>query len=287
MVGGAARRVFSLAAGEMAGLAFGPDERRLDILFLHANGFNALTCRSILAPLGMGMHVLAVDMRGHGLTRLPTETAGHSWRVYRDDLLALLAITGVPRVLAGHSMGGATAVLASPHLPAATKLVLFDPVLAPVALYDAAAVHGMGYDMPIAQGALRRKPNFESREAAFTAYRGRGAFTTWPDAVLRDYVQDGLRALPEGGFTLSCAPAWEAANFAAAGMVNPYMALAETACRTHVLKADIAPICALTEAQLDAATRARVRIETVAGSSHFLPMERPDVVRRALLNALE
>jgi pimeloyl-ACP methyl ester carboxylesterase len=281
MTDGAARLVFDLAAGEMAGLAFGPPGRDLDILFLHANGFNAHTYRAILAPLGTRFRVLAVDMRGHGRSSLPTDPTQHSWQVYADDLLELLAIVGPPRVLAGHSMGGATALLASPNLPPATKLVLFDPVLAPPPAYAHAAVHGVDYDHPMAKGALRRKADFPSRAAAFTAYRGRGAFATWRDETLADYLEDGLRALPEGGFRLSCAPEWEAANFAAAAIANPNAGLAETVCPAYVLKAEIGSVCALTDAP------AQVRIEAIAGSSHFLPMEFPELVRAVLTDALE
>ena len=48
----------------------------------------------------------------------------------------------------------------------------------------------------------------------FRSYRGRGAFATWPEASLIDYVQDGFRERPDGSVELSCAPDWEASNFA-------------------------------------------------------------------------
>ena len=55
--------------GEMAGLAFGPADRPLDLLFVHANGFNARTYRTILGPLAEQFHILAVDLRGHRVGR--------------------------------------------------------------------------------------------------------------------------------------------------------------------------------------------------------------------------
>ncbi|HYG26868.1 MAG TPA: alpha/beta hydrolase, partial [Caulobacteraceae bacterium] len=57
-------------AGEMSALDFGPADRPFDIVFLHANGFNALTYRSLLGPLSAGLRILAVDQRGHGESRL-------------------------------------------------------------------------------------------------------------------------------------------------------------------------------------------------------------------------
>ena len=188
-------------SGEIAALEFGPLGRGLDIVFLHANGFNAGTYRQALAPLGATLRVLAVDMRGHGRTTLPTPIEGHAWRIYADDLLALLSALGeVPRVLAGHSMGGTTALLAAPQLAKLqpTALVLFDPVVAPPAAYETGGA--ADWNQPLAQGALRRKSAFAMRAEANAAYRGRGAFKTWPDTMLDDYLEDGLRPDSNSGF---------------------------------------------------------------------------------------
>ena len=55
--------------GEVAGIAFGDPVRPIDVLFLHATGFNAITYQSILEPLGVQMHAAAIDLRGHGRDR--------------------------------------------------------------------------------------------------------------------------------------------------------------------------------------------------------------------------
>ena len=76
----------------LAALEFGDPGRPIDVLFLNANGFNAMTYRSILAPLGEGLRILAVDQQGHG--RSPRSRSGaegrKDWLDLRDDLLALL-----------------------------------------------------------------------------------------------------------------------------------------------------------------------------------------------------
>ena len=273
--------------GEIAALEYGPPDRGLDILFLHASGFNAGTYRQALAPLGARLRVLAVDMRGHGRTNLPTPIEGHAWRIYANDLLALLTALGeVPRVLAGHSMGGTTALLAAPHLAKlhATRLVLFDPIVAPQAVYENNSAPD--WDQPLAQAALRRKSTFATREEAAAAYRGRGAFKTWPDTMLDDYLEDGLRPASDGGFTLACAPKWEAANFACYAASNPYAGFAAAGGTVRVLRAEHGSPCLVTET--DAALHGpRLRVETVPGSTHFLPMERPDLVRDTLRDAVE
>jgi pimeloyl-ACP methyl ester carboxylesterase len=273
--------VLPTTAGSVTAIEFGPEDRVLDILFLHANGFNAMTYRHVLAPLAKELRVLAVDLRAHGRSGLPAREAGHSWQVYADDLVALLEAWGeAPAVLAGHSMGATTILLALPRIHGAgvQRLVLFDPVLAPRAAYGAAA----DWDTPIAKGALRRKDDFASADEAFAAYRGRGAFQTWPDAVLRDYLADGLTAAEGGRLRLACSPRWEAANFAAYCVADPYPAVDNPGVPVNIFRAEVHSKCSSEPSRGDAA----VRMEIVPGTTHFLPMERPDVVERGLREAV-
>ena len=121
-----------LADGDMAALDFGNPERPVDVVFSHANGFNGLTYRSILAPLAAGLRLLVIDQRGHGSSTLPADPEGRtSWYDLRDDLAALLdQLDGPPVILAGHSMGGAASIMAAALRPERVRsLVLFDPVV--------------------------------------------------------------------------------------------------------------------------------------------------------------
>ena len=89
----------------MAFLDFGPDDRPADAVFLHANGFNALTYRHVLAPLATHFRILAIDQRGRGGTSLETVVEGRpDWLDLRDDLLAFLdALELTHVVLSGRS----------------------------------------------------------------------------------------------------------------------------------------------------------------------------------------
>lgn len=277
--------------GAMAVVEFGPSERAPDLVFLHANGFNAMTYRQLLAPLGAeGLRVIAIDQRGHGLSQLATPLEDHDWRRYADDLVALTeALGAMPRVLAGHSMGATATLLAAPRLAATTgqapSMVLFDPVLPPAAPNTAEAT-GSPADSPMVHGALRRNALFESREAALDSYSGRGAFKTWPDAVIVDYLRDGLRPHPEGGMTLSCAPAWEAANFASPYLFRPTEALTQPLAAIRILRAAHASTCRWDEGAATSPWPPHVRIESVPGTTHFLPMEQPELARAALREAI-
>jgi pimeloyl-ACP methyl ester carboxylesterase len=282
----ARRRQVAVPGGAIAALEFGPADRPLDVLFLHANGFNAGTYADILAPLGDRLRILAVDQRGHGLTSLPADPDSHdAWLVFRDDLLALLDALGeTPAVLAGHSMGGTVSLhAAAERSDAARRLVLFDPVVVTPERLAMAGPNGLK-DSPLAVGARRRRASFSSREAAFEAYSGRGAFKSWSEGSLRGYLEDGLVAGEDGQMHLSCRPEWEAANFGAHHH-DTVGAFARASIPIQVLKAEIGSTCGLEPDQITALTGGRARTEIIAGTSHFLPMERPELVREALVEA--
>jgi pimeloyl-ACP methyl ester carboxylesterase len=278
--------------GETSGIAFGSDGPP-DLVFLHATGFNALTYRALLAPLGADCRVVALDQRGHGLSCLPKDPARlDTLRVYARDLRAMLKVlcaSGVPPVLAGHSLGGLVALTATAARPAtAASLVLVEPVLQPMRFIHRFQPINRIPDrialLPIALGAARRRARFASKAAALNAYRRRGAFATWQEAFLADYVEDGFVAADEG-VRLSCTPQWEAASFAA--LRHDGAALVGRVRRpTLIIRAERETTVREDERRLRR-LNPDLKIEQVAGTTHFLPMERPELVRDRLRAALE
>ncbi|KPF84686.1 hydrolase [Brevundimonas sp. AAP58] len=273
--------------GEMAVLDFGDPNRPVDLVFSHANGFNAATYRSILAPLASSFRILAPDLRGHGRSTLPTVMEGRrSWHDHRDDLLALLdAFPGPPVVMAGHSMGGTASLLAAAAGSArVSRLVLFDPVIwggLTSVVFRSPGLRRFSDRIPLVRTALRRRAVFDSREQALEAYRGRGAFRGWKDAVLIDYLSDGLIERADGGFDLACAPQWEASNYVAQGH-DPWRAMRAYRRPVRILKAETGSI---TQVPSRPHGLAHVTVETVPDGHHLFPMVRADVVRDALFEA--
>ena len=287
---GRARRTIvdlSTRGGTMAGLEFGPTDRPVEVLFLHANGFNAATYSSILAPLAVTHRILAVDQRGHGLTRLPTVIEGRrSWYDLRDDLLALMDALDLRNlVLAGHSMGGTASILASAWAPARVRrLVMFDPVVLSPQMV-AASRAGSAIESPLVSGALRRRAVFSSRAAAQEAYQGRGAFKAWTPTMLTDYLADGLVERADGELELSCAPAWEASNYTAQDH-DPWAAFPAISAPIDIYRAEQGSTFRVEDPASDLAAYGNITVETVPCTTHFLPMERPDLVVSALRGAL-
>lgn len=267
--------------GAMAALEFGPAGRPVDLIFSHANGFNGRTYRSILQPLAGALRILTLDLRGHGASTLPAVIEGRvGWMEFRDDLLALLAVLDQgPLVLAGHSMGGTTSLLAAAAEPGRVRaLGLFDPVvmLNGLSTDDDAVQHS-----PLVAGALRRRNLYASHEAAFEAYQGRGAFRSWSDDQLRDYVAAGFAKTDDGQVRLTCAPEWEASNFRTHNY-DAWAAFRDSRCPIRILRAEQASTFRLEGHEAELGGDGRISVETVPGTTHFLPMERPDLVRETL-----
>ncbi|OXE37369.1 MAG: alpha/beta hydrolase [Phenylobacterium zucineum] len=283
-----ALRPYEIAIPQRGGVTsayeVGPGDRPVDIVFSHANGFNARTYRSILEPLTDTLRVLMVDQRGHGGSRLPADAdkPRDSWRDVGDDLTAVLDTLDLKNViLAGHSMGGASSLLAAAARPHRVRaLALFDPVIMSPEIL-AHIDRGSLNDSPLAVGARKRRPSFASKAAAVEAYRGRGAFRTWSEAMLIDYVEDGFVETPAGDVTLTCAPAWEASNFTAQGH-EPYAAFDALDIPIRILRAEVGSTCRLEGPEAILTRSGKVQVEMVPGTSHFLPMERSDLVVEVL-----
>lgn len=270
-------------AGDMAVLDFGPSDRPVDIIFAHANGFNAYTYCQLLMPLAQGLRIWAPDLRGHGRSTLPTRTQRRrNWHDHRDDLVALLEQVDSPSViLCGHSIGGVASLLAAERLPQrVSQLLLLDPVIWPRA--TVAAFHLPGFDQlsahsPIVKSTLRRRAVFDSRDQAFASWKGRGAFKGWPDETLRDYLADGLIETDEG-LRLACSPAWEASNYSAQSH-NPWRALRRYPGPVKILRAERGSLCSVTRNSAGP----NLSISTIKGGGHLFPLTHPEIVQDALM----
>jgi pimeloyl-ACP methyl ester carboxylesterase len=135
-------------------------------------------------------------------------------------------------------------------------------------------------DSDLARGADRRRADFASKQAVFEAYKGRGAFRSWSDEQLADYIEAGFRETAQG-VTLTCTPAWEASNFRNHNY-DPFAAFRESRCPIRILRAEHASTARLDDHLAELTAGGRITVETVPGTTHFLPMERPERVRDVL-----
>jgi len=263
------RETIPLSQGAVSCLSWKGDGPVLH--FAHANGFNAETYRTLLSPLTDRLRVFASDARGHGGTTLSTAPGmQQGWTIFRDDLIAVLdRIAPDGAFLAGHSMGATASLMVAALRPEKVRaLVLVEPVLMPKDVPPG--------DNELARRAEKRRDAFASVDEAFTLYRGRGAFKTWPDAMLRDYLAGGLEQTDDG-FRLSCRPAWEAGDFRSTPSGVSQCA-ARLRCPVTLIHATDGT-ASEKEVAIFKQLCPTTCVVTRADATHFLAMELPDLVR--------
>jgi pimeloyl-ACP methyl ester carboxylesterase len=277
------RETMKLWDGEISYLEWA--NRAPPLLFSHATGFNAQTYRTLLQPLADRLHIYATDQRGHGFNSLPAlPGTATNWTIYRDDTIRFLdGLDGRPMILAGHSMGATTSVMAALLRPDLVRaLVLIEPVFVPAKwswVHIRRALRFWDREPHLADRAEKRRDIFDSLDAAENAYRGRGAFKTWPDAVLHDYLRGGLLPVENAsGLRLACKPAWEAETFRNTPFGITALAT-RLRCPVTIIYGGLSTTCSDAEARRFARNHAGTRRVRIAKATHFLPMEYPDVVR--------
>ncbi len=290
------RRTYPLRDGVLSALHFGDTSAPVRLVFLHANGFNAQAYRAVMEPLGV--HAVVFDMRGHGHSRnMPQPLNIPNWHIFRDDCVAffdryMLDLTDAPVVLGGHSFGAVSAILAAPQLKGRIHgYVGFDPVSVPRLFRLTSALPGgrayMKRRVPIARNAGRRKSHFESPEAAFLRWQGRGAFKGMEDAVLKDYIAGGLVECEGGSWELACDPKWEQTIFVAQWH-NLFKAARALPDNTHIIYAGGRPPVSTTAtraAVLKAQPKINVKFNPKLG--HLFPLIRTEFATDALRAAIQ
>lgn len=279
-------------SGSFSYLVWGEGGDKPLLVFAHATGFNALTYRHLLAPLAERFRVVAVDLRGHGMSSAKADPERlNGWETYRDDMVAFLDYMGETAFMAGHSMGGTISILAAAERPKLVRgLVLAEPVMRPPRQEILMAISralGRTKRSPLVVGAAKRRPIFSDRRTMFASYKGRGAFASWSDDMLRDYIEGGTNKRADGSVSLTCAPAWEARTFAMA-VPRIWGGLGELTQPITLLYAG-GPGSTFDEGTADHFRRQRPedRILHVEKASHFLPMEQPELVRDEIVAMAE
>ncbi|WP_353253524.1 alpha/beta hydrolase [Salinisphaera sp. PC39] len=255
----------------------------------HATGFHGQLYRPLLDELADDCNVLAWDMRGHGASAEAANLATfRGWETYYRDLTAFLDNLAEPIWLAGHSIGATTSIMAAARRPDKVRgLILAEPVIMDRWqgwMLWLTKLLRRSHRFSLAAGAARRRRVFDSRAAALDNFRGRGGFKTWPEAWIEAYVQHGL--VQHGSHVrLACAPEWESTTFARTEH-NPWPGIRRLQCPVIALAAERASTFSPRARQRLRALLPSADVNVLAGTTHFLPMERPDAVRDAVRQAM-
>ncbi|CAM3850315.1 alpha/beta hydrolase [Paracidovorax anthurii] len=179
----------------------------IPLVFSHANSFPAGTYRVLFEHLReRGFGVDAVERFGHD----PRYPVTSNWpglvQQLADFARGQAERAGGPVFLVGHSLGGFLSVMAAARHPdIARGVVMIDSPL--IGGWRAGAL-GMAKHAQLV-GAVSpgkisraRRNRWDNTEEALEHFRRKKAFSRWDDAVLRDYVDHGLRPHADGGVAL-------------------------------------------------------------------------------------
>ena len=251
-------------------------ERRGDprFVFLHANGFCKEVWHPVVEAIG-DVGIVSIDQPGHGASDAP-DPPFDWWDFGRGVLAVVDEVGGDGLVGVGHASGGGILVIAEILRPGTfDRLVLVEPVIPP-------PPYGRMESHPLIDGALKRRTVFDSAEAAFAAYHGRGPVARWDDRALRAYVEHGFARTSEG-WELRCSPEVEAEFYRTAETHGAWERLDEVRCPVDLVVGADSDTHDDEDARRLASRFPEVTLRVVDEATHFVPMECPEEVARIVL----
>lgn len=251
----------------------GPPAGGPGLVLVHGIGATAWSWTAIARGLREERHVVAFDLRGHGLSDAPTE--GYDEDSLADDVIAVAEGSGIAGrddagrvVLAGHGLGAIFAAWAAASLgPRCAGLVLVDG-----GWEDVGAESGMEVDEFLR--TIEEPPEVYRSMRAYLADRRAFHPATW-DADQERAAREAVVQVPAGRVVPVTRP------HVVAGMVSAMLSY-----RPHdVLPAVTAPITALVAGPDDRGVGdwAFERVERFPDAGHNLMRYRPREVARAIL----
>jgi pimeloyl-ACP methyl ester carboxylesterase len=147
------------------------------------------------------LHLLAIDLRGHGDTGWVGAGGYYHFYDYVADVHALIHRLAKPPVaIVGHSMGGGVARMLAAAFPSlVTHLCLIEGLGTPAVPFDDAPSRVRAFVEDLGRLAARAPRRFATIEEAAARVRQHNPRISESDAL--HFARHGTRPLPEGGFT--------------------------------------------------------------------------------------
>lgn len=241
------------------------------VLLVHAAGFHGRVWEPLAGWLTDDYRCLAPDLRGHGDSPLRPDD-DLDWWGFAADLLAVVDGLGLSRPLGvGHSSGATALLLAEQSRPGTFRaLYCFEPVLVP-----ADPPLGRDPDNWLGEAARRRRFAFPSREEALRHYAGRPPMCHFDPAVLRSYVDHGVRDAGDGTVVLKCRPDHEALVYEMATAHDGFGRLPDVACPVVLACGERSEAACAPQAAQYAARLPEALTTELGDLGHFGPLEDP------------
>jgi pimeloyl-ACP methyl ester carboxylesterase len=241
------------------------------LLCVHATGFHGRVWEPFVPRLREHFTIVSLDQRGHGDSDKPP--TGYHWKVFGDDVLAVVDSLSLEQPVAlGHSAGAAALIFAETTRPQTfSRLALMDPTTMPPE-FSGMTAH---LENPMAESARRRRAVWDSPEQMIERLRQGSPLADWREEFLRAYVVYGTEQQEDGKFHLKCPPEIEAQIYSTAGTNDGWDRLARLDCPTLLLTGTSSPMWGGGRNEQAGERIPDGVTETIPGG-HFFPMENPD-----------
>ena len=252
------------------------------LFFAHPTGFLGAVWRPVIDELrrrDFTSRILTFDQRGHGLSSKPD--IGYEWSRFVDDVaelareLALESVVGV-----GHSAGATTLACVAARDPVRfRRLVLVDPILFDRRVDEFNDTPGNS----LSARTRTRRLVWSSRAELFESFRARPPYDTWTDAALANYVEAGTFERPDGEIELLCPGRIEAQVYQNAASIDAYACLRAVNVPVLLVRGERSDAFPMQRAERAMASLRDGRSITAPGASHYVPMEKPELIADLVL----
>ncbi len=202
------------------------ESKGMNAVFYGANGFPIGTYSEFLKQLSQTFNLNCLSPRACW-PNIGDPERQTNWETYADDLIAFVEQKyAEPVLVIGHSQGATAAIIAASKKPELFKsLILIEP--ASVSTLLGYIVKYTPYFIkknfqPFKSG-LQKQDKWKSRKAFYDYYRKHKAYKRFPDKVLKDYAEYGLKPMDKGDFTLTFSSKWETSNYTLAPTIWKYL----------------------------------------------------------------
>ena len=250
------------------------------LFFAHPTGFLGAVWRPVIEAIrrrGFDRRVLTFDQRGHGLSSKPDR--GYEWPNFVADAAALASLLELAAYVGvGHSAGATTLAGVAARDPRRfRRLVLIDPIL-----FDGANAPSVK-DSSLARRTRTRRLVWGSRDELRASFRLRSPYDTWTDEALDAYVNAGTFERPDGEIELLCPGRIEAQVYEHAPQMNGFGCLRELTMPALVVRGEHSDAFDAARADRALASLRDGRCLTIPGTTHYVPMEKPELVADLVL----
>ncbi|MCB1191944.1 MAG: alpha/beta hydrolase [Leptospiraceae bacterium] len=274
------RKSFIFEGLKLSFLEYNPEASKT-ILFAHANGYSAGCYTFYFQELAKrGFRVIALDFSGHGYSDYNLNFK--DWTLYRDQLLALITHLSLSDIYGiGHSMGGATMLLASVvEKKVYQGIIALDPVILNMPKILLSRIFGS----TIARNAQKRRDTFPNLQVVKKAFRKFPVFRDWREDMFENYLESCFRETEEG-LKLRCSPALEAKNFRSCG-IQSYFHFGAIKTKTKIIIPENFEVCSPKAAHRILRGNSESSLILLKNGTHFFPFEKPDWTLQAILDFL-